>query len=159
VAGRRWPRSGTPGWGSRLYLSPSQIPSGDPSLRTTSAVALGKAVWCDGLMPVAGSRLDRRIARDFPEPGSAPEVRRLLDELPSVAGYDPEHLSGERVRAAIVLLADGSISRFRDALRLAATDWRDLLVAAGLAHADWADLLDRRLGPETEPEPAQDPGA
>jgi hypothetical protein len=109
-------------------------------------------------MPVNRSRLDRRITRDFPQPGSAREVRRLLDALPSVAGYDPEHLSGERVRAAIVLLADGNISRLKDALRLAATDWRDLLVAAGLAHADWPDLLDRWLGAETEPDPGAKPG-
>ncbi|HEV2343083.1 MAG TPA: hypothetical protein VGS97_03250 [Actinocrinis sp.] len=93
------------------------------------------------------SRLERRIRRDFPAPGSAHGIITALDRLPDEAGYGEEHFRTERIRAAIVLLADGDLSRFRDAVELAKTDWRDLLVAAGLAHADWPSLLDEALGP------------
>jgi hypothetical protein len=92
------------------------------------------------------SRLERRIWRDFPEPGSANGVVKLLAELPQRAGYDREMLASERVRAAIVLLADGDIRRLHQALGLAAADWRDLLVAAGLASEDWPARLDQELG-------------
>ncbi|MET7303531.1 hypothetical protein [Embleya sp. NPDC005575] len=96
----------------------------------------------------AGTRLERRIRRDFPEPGSAPEILRILNALPDAAGYDQEALRSERVRAAIVLLAEGDIAGFRRAVELAKADWRDLLVAAELADAHWPDRLDTELGPE-----------
>jgi hypothetical protein len=92
------------------------------------------------------SRLERRIQRDFPAPGSANGVLRLLAELPSRAGYDHEALASERIQAAAVLLADGNLRRLRQALELAAQDWRDLLVAAGLANADWPQRLNDELG-------------
>lgn len=92
-------------------------------------------------------RLERRIRRDFPWPGSAHGVLRLLRALPARAGYDAETLASERVQAAIVLLAGGDLGRLRQALDLAAVDWRDLLVAAGLADDDWPGRLDRELGP------------
>lgn len=93
------------------------------------------------------SRLEQRIRRDFPEPGSAHGVLELVSGLPRKAGYDPEMLASERVQAAIVLLAHGDLARLRQALDLAATDWRDLLVAAGLADDDWPARLNRELGP------------
>lgn len=71
---------------------------------------------------------------------------RMLDELPDRAGYDTEHFAGERVQAAIVLISQGSIQRFREAIGLGLTDWRDLLVAAELAHEDWPDRLRAELG-------------
>jgi len=40
-----------------------------------------------------------------------------------------------------------SIEKFDDALELAKLDWRDLLVSAGLADADWPEVL-RRAGYE-----------
>jgi imidazole glycerol phosphate synthase subunit HisF len=91
-------------------------------------------------------RLERRVRRDFPQPGSANGVLQLLDRLPAEAGYDEETLRSERIRAAIVLLANGDLGKLRDAIELAKTDWRDLLVAAGLAHADWPDRLTAELG-------------
>ncbi|MEV6109979.1 hypothetical protein AB0M28_35530 [Streptomyces sp. NPDC051940] len=97
-------------------------------------------------MPIS-TRLERRIRRDFPDPGSAPEIVRLLEELPETAGYDAAHFASERLQAAIILLASGSVRRFRDAVRLALTDWRDLLVAAELADEGWPDRLQAELGP------------
>ncbi|MFE9297750.1 hypothetical protein [Streptomyces niveus] len=70
----------------------------------------------------------------LPQPGSAAEIMRMLDELPATAGYDVEHFAGERPQAAIVLLAEGSIRRFHESVGLALTDWRDLLAAAELDH-------------------------
>lgn len=91
------------------------------------------------------SRLERRIRHDFPEPGSARGVIRLLADLPHRAGYDQQTLASERIQAAIILLADGNLRRLHEALDLAAADWRDLLVAAGLADEDWPGRLDREL--------------
>jgi integrase len=96
-------------------------------------------------VPISG-RLERRVRRDFPERGSAPEILRILDALPDTAGYDAEMFGSERLQAAIVLLAEGSIRQFREAIELALADWRDLLVAAELAQADWPDRLDVELG-------------
>jgi hypothetical protein len=93
-------------------------------------------------------RLERRIQRDFCEPGSAAEIIRMLDNLPDTVGYDAEHFASERVQAAIVLLARGSVSGFHEAVGLARTDWRDLLVAAELAVSDWPDRLQAELGPQ-----------
>ncbi|MET7756693.1 hypothetical protein ABZT27_18605 [Streptomyces sp. NPDC005389] len=97
-------------------------------------------------MPIS-VRLERRIRRDFVEPGSAVEIMRRLDELPSAAGYDTDQFAGERLQAAIVLLAEGSVRQFDDAVRLALRDWRDLLVAAELAEEGWPDRLQAELGP------------
>lgn len=54
----------------------------------------------------------------------------------------------ERVVAAVVILANGRVDRFFDAIELMETDWRDLLIAAGLAHADWPSTLDSVFGPK-----------
>jgi hypothetical protein len=94
------------------------------------------------------TRLEKRIQRDFPAPGAANGIITALDRLPDEAGYGREMLSSERVRAAIVLIADGDLAEFRGAVELAKTDWRDLLVAAELAHADWPARLDEALGPD-----------
>lgn len=94
------------------------------------------------------TRLERRIRRDFPEPGSAPEILRILNALPDAVGYDREEFRSERIRAAIVLLAEGDIKKLRQAIELAKLDWRDVLVAGELADADWAVRLDAELGPE-----------
>lgn len=87
----------------------------------------------------------RRIRRDFPEPGSANGVLRLIADGPWETDIDPART--ERVQAAIVILAAGDLSRLREALDLAKLDWRDVLVSAGLANGDWPTRLDRELGP------------
>lgn len=99
------------------------------------------------------SRLERRIRRDFPAPGSAEGVLMRLAELPDQTGYADAVLVSERVQAAIVLLAAGDVGRFKQAIDLARADWRDILVAAGLAEEDWPKKLDRELGPERPSDP------
>lgn len=82
-------------------------------------------------------RLLARIRNDFPDPGSASEVARLVAEGDST----------ERVQAAIVIWGNGDVARVRDAHALALTDWRDVLVRAGLEDEDWPAKLDAALGP------------
>ncbi|MEV0803999.1 hypothetical protein AB0I34_40345 [Kribbella sp. NPDC050281] len=84
------------------------------------------------------ARLKRRVAVDFPAPGSAEEVARLLAN-----GAD-----SERVQTAIVLAAQGDIRKIQWGIKEASIDWRDVLISGGLADQDWAETLDRQLGPE-----------
>jgi hypothetical protein len=49
-----------------------------------------------------------------------------------------------RVHAAILILANGERARFDDALAVACADWRDTLVAAGLANQNWKLVLAKR---------------
>lgn len=58
----------------------------------------------------------------------------MLDD----ASHPREH---DRVHLGILKLADGDFERFARALALAATDWRDLLINAGLADDDWREVL------------------
>jgi hypothetical protein len=51
----------------------------------------------------------------------------------------------ERVQAAVVLLAAGDYAAFERSAEQAEIDWRDVLVAAGLAHGDWPERLDEQL--------------
>ena len=91
------------------------------------------------------TRLVRRIRADF-DGDSADEVIVGLDEM-AASSTDPQHGS-ERVQAAVVLLAQGDRYELEQATQLALMDWRDVLVAAGLAEANWPDRLDEALGPE-----------
>jgi hypothetical protein len=52
----------------------------------------------------------------------------------------------ERVQAAVVIVAAGSYPAFERAADRAERDWRDVLVAAGLANEDWPEQLERELG-------------
>ena len=54
---------------------------------------------------------------------------------------------GERLVAAVVLVADGRLEGVDEGIEIAERDWRDLLVAAGLQHEDWRRVLRSRLGP------------
>ena len=89
-------------------------------------------------MLTVSARLQRRVVRDFPSPGSAEEVIRL------VAGVS----DSERVQAAIVFAANGDLQEIRREAELVAIDWRDVLINGNLAHEDWRDVLDSGLGPD-----------
>ena len=88
-------------------------------------------------MAVVEDRLKRRIQNDFPAPGSADEIIRLVGEASE----------SERIQAAIVFSARGDLDRLRQAIALTEMDWRDTLVAGGLEHNDWRERLDFALGP------------
>ncbi|MDH6465591.1 hypothetical protein M2302_005793 [Micromonospora sp. A200] len=93
-------------------------------------------------MPSPTKRLITRIRRDFPAPGSSDEVIRWLTQLPSDAygRQDPE-----RVQTALVLAASGQWSQFVAGIELLRVDWRDVLVAGGLAEGDWPERLNVEL--------------
>ncbi len=50
----------------------------------------------------------------------------------------------ERIHLAILFLADGDLREFDQTLNRGKMDFRDTLVAAGLAHADWPAVLRNR---------------
>lgn len=88
-------------------------------------------------MESVSARLRARIDRDFPDPGSAHEVTRLVAQASD----------SERIQAAIVLWARGNLGRLLDSVDLTSVDWRDVLVRGGLEHENWPERLDTELGP------------
>jgi hypothetical protein len=94
--------------------------------------------------PPLSAETERRIALLF-APARQEIVRTILREE---CGNNPPFLQNageteiDRFRFAALKLSEGSLDKLRDAVRLAKTDWRDLLVAAGFAgtvdaHKDW----------------------
>ncbi len=75
------------------------------------------------------------------------EVAHLLQEDCSIVlcfAEDAPSEFFERVQCAALKLSEGRIDKLYDAIALAQTDWRDLLVSAGfaedpLAHKDWPE--------------------
>lgn len=79
-------------------------------------------------------------ARFYPDAASAVEHLLAVTELSGLSAPSHERLR-DRVHLAALKVAGGDVTRFRDALRLAAQDWRDLLMAANLADEDWPAVL------------------
>ena len=74
--------------------------------------------------------------------GAEPAIALLAStELPMLAGADRAR-ERSRVHLAILKMADGNLARFTDTLRMAAVDWRDVLVGAGLGTFDWPRVLE-----------------
>jgi hypothetical protein len=74
----------------------------------------------------------------------AAEIIEALDTTPlPLLDGDHRKRGRARVHLAVLKLADGDIERFREAFALARLDWRDVLVAAGLANADWPSVLQK----------------
>jgi hypothetical protein len=57
-------------------------------------------------------------------------------------------LGSERVQAGVLLAARGDEELLGEAISLALADWRDVLVAGGLADVNWQDRLDDEFGAE-----------
>ncbi|WP_084105569.1 hypothetical protein [Demequina sp. NBRC 110056] len=90
-------------------------------------------------MALVTDRVRERAVEDF---GTAStRVLSTLEKLPIASGVDPE-----RVHAAVVMSARGSIGLFDDAAEHAAEDWRDLLDRAGLADSDWPERVRDHFG-------------
>ena len=66
----------------------------------------------------------------------------IPESLPLAEKQDPE-----RLQAAVVLGHDATLEAVVRRLRTLRQDWRDGLVAAGLAQPDWPRRLDDELGP------------
>jgi hypothetical protein len=88
------------------------------------------------------ARLEAKVRSDF-APAS---VEKVLDRLAALSLPLAENQSLERIQAAIVLLTAGDSERLEQVALLAEVDWRDVLVAAGLANGDWPARLDEKLG-------------
>ena len=80
---------------------------------------------------------ERCLEKLFAEPARVEAARLLRDEcadnLPFLAKADAEKL--ERFRFAALKVSGGDLGKLEQAVRLAQTDWRDLLVAAGFANS------------------------
>jgi hypothetical protein len=59
-------------------------------------------------------------------------IEQCGNNLPLLEALDPIAL--ERYRFAALKLSEGKLDKLQQAVTLAQTDWRDLLVAAGFAH-------------------------
>jgi hypothetical protein len=86
--------------------------------------------------PRLSPKTEEHVATLFP-PEFRNEVVNLLlhqcgNNLPFWEKRDEFQL--ERIRFAALKLSRGDIEKLREAIKLAQTDWRDLLVAAGFAH-------------------------
>jgi hypothetical protein len=91
----------------------------------------------------ASGRLDAYARRTYGDGANRALSACLaaVPELPLAERQDPERLA-----AAMLILGKGDPSTLDRAIALARRDWRDLLVAAGLAHGDWPEVLARTLG-------------
>jgi hypothetical protein len=97
-------------------------------------------------MTAPTSLVRNHVVRLFPAQEQE-EVTRLLQEdcgtaLPGTDNASAEFF--ERVQCAALKLSAGRMDRLYDAIALAHTDWRDLLVAAGFAddihaHEGWIE--------------------
>lgn len=85
----------------------------------------------------------RRVELLF-QPSDRGRVVELLEcecstNLPLLENSEPHEL--ERIQFAVLKLSAGDIGKLIEAIRLARTDWRDLLFAAGFegigTHAKW----------------------
>ncbi|MFC3890002.1 hypothetical protein ACFOWZ_00835 [Lentzea rhizosphaerae] len=85
------------------------------------------------------NRVAARVARDF--------GAHAAEALDALALAESGNQVVERVHAAIVLMAEGSVERLWQAVELSALDWRDVLMNGGLAEWDWPAVLDREFGP------------
>src|SRR3954453_23844207 len=94
--------------------------------------------------PELTSETEQRIALLFPEDQRDHVPTLLLEQcghkLPFLQTVDAVGM--DRFRFAVLKLSNGHTRELQDALKLAQTDWRDLLVAAGFAnnlnaHAAW----------------------
>ncbi|MEV6242958.1 hypothetical protein [Lentzea sp. NPDC051838] len=83
------------------------------------------------------ARVTARVSRDFGPAAS--------DALGALALAETGNQDVERVHAALVLMADGSVDRLWQAVELSALDWRDVLVNGGLANGDWPEVLEREF--------------
>jgi len=66
----------------------------------------------------------------FPHEKNQDEVRRILEEgcSPSCDWFPKEQV--DRIRCAVLRLSRGRLDQFEDAMKLAPTGYRDLLMAA-----------------------------
>jgi len=85
------------------------------------------------------------MLRDY-DAGTVAELMRELADVPEGLPLG-EKQDAERLQAAVILGHDGTWTSVDRRLRMLRQDWRDALVAAGLAQPDWPERLNVELGP------------
>ncbi|MFE6485998.1 hypothetical protein ACFVGN_24130 [Streptomyces sp. NPDC057757] len=102
-------------------------------------------------MAEVSERVRRRVRLDYPDRAEPVigHLARLTHEI--FADGTPRTLDVERIHAAVLIVARGDRRGFDRALALGRTDWRDLLVGAGLGDEGWEGLLEAGLGPASPP--------
>jgi hypothetical protein len=90
---------------------------------------------------VITSRIAARLEGQYGAEASS--VFSLLEEAEGRVFHEA---AAEKITAAVVILADGSVDKLLGAIELMEADWRDLLIAADLARADWPSRLDDIFG-------------
>jgi hypothetical protein len=88
------------------------------------------------LSPVVEAEIQDHFA-----PADVAAVRAQLDAAAIPLGSRAAPSERPRIQLAILKLARGDMTKFREAVRVAESDWRDVLVAAGLGNADWREQL------------------
>jgi hypothetical protein len=93
-------------------------------------------------------RAEAYIEKNF----SPSEASILRDGLASLGGIVLGRGSEfeERIASAIIILAKSDFSDLDKLIVAAERDWRDVLMAAGLQHADWRLGVEALLGSESE---------
>ena len=88
------------------------------------------------------SELVRREVRARFDAADAAALEHRL-ETTSLPFLEAENRARERdrVHLGILLASRGDPERFVRHLAMAAHDWRDVLMAAGLAHGNWPEVL------------------
>lgn len=94
--------------------------------------------------PPAASPLAASIVREIQRTFAAADRDYVAAKLASTGLPMGAVAPPPRVHAAILWLAKGDRAKFDEALAGACTDWRDTLVAAGLANQNWKLVLDKR---------------
>ena len=84
----------------------------------------------------------REIAKRF-SPTDAPTVQGLLEmtELPMLEDSEYQR-DRDRVQLAILKILDGDVGNLHATVRMASIDWRDTLIAAGMANDNWPQVLE-----------------
>ncbi|HEX4574635.1 MAG TPA: hypothetical protein VH158_05840 [Gemmatimonadales bacterium] len=90
------------------------------------------------LSPIVEAEIRDRFA-----PGDMREVMERLDAAAIPLGSRAAPSERPRIHLAIIKLAGGNMTTFREAVAVAERDWRDVLVAAGVGNADWREQLAR----------------
>jgi hypothetical protein len=102
-------------------------------------------------------RVLRRVAREYRGRG-LDEALYLLGEMDLRPWrIDDDPAGPERVHVAVLELARGNVQELLRAVVEAETDWRDVLVAAGLENDDWARRVDELLAEPDDPDDPDDP--
>ena len=95
-----------------------------------------RVAWVEAMPPRLSPKTVEHIDSLF-QPGSRePAIELLMHQCGNNLAFceKSDEFQMERVRFAVLKLSEGDLEKLRKAIKLAQTDWRDLLMAAGFGH-------------------------